>query len=288
MARTSCPHCPPANSRPRSVRLGRFYRKSDGQWIQRYRCLDCRSGFSSATPHPCYRQNKRHLNELLRRLFCSGISQRRVAQVLNINRKTVVRKFLFLAMEARRKNAKFLSRLPKVTTVEFDDMETFEHSKCKPLSITLAVEFKSRKILGFEVSRMPAKGLLAAKARKKYGKRPDERKQARRRLFARLRDRVLPFAEFKSDQNPHYPEDLKEFFPQCLHSTTKGRRGCVVGQGELKGGGFDPLFTLNHTCAMLRADINRLVRRTWSTTKKIERLADHLSIYVNFHNQRMN
>ena len=32
--------------------------------------------------------------------------------------------------------------------------------------------------------------------------------------------------------------------------TTKGRRGCVIGQGELKRGGYDPLFALNLNYAL--------------------------------------
>jgi hypothetical protein len=59
----------------------------------------------------------------------------------------------------------------------------------------------------------------------------------------------------------------------------------VVGQGELKKVGRDPLFSLNHTCAMLRANLNRLFRRTWCTTKRIDRLEAHLWIYVRFHNE---
>jgi hypothetical protein len=31
--------------------------------------------------------------------------------------------------------------------------------------------------------------------------------------------------------------------------------------------------------------VNRLIRRTWCTTKKRERLKDHLDIYVQFHNE---
>ena len=76
----------------------------------------------------------------------------------------------------------------------------------------------------------------------------------------------------------------REFFPEATHWTTRGRRGCVVGQGELKAGGFDPLFSLNHSFAMLRANINRLFRRTWNTTKKPERLALHIALYVLYHN----
>jgi hypothetical protein len=46
-------------------------------------------------------------------------------------------------------------------------------------------------------------------------------------------------------------------------------------------------FSLNHTCAMLRANLNRLFRKTWCTTKKIQGLVNHLLIYVAFHNRRL-
>jgi hypothetical protein len=36
---------------------------------------------------------------------------------------------------------------------------------------------------------------------------------------------------------------------------------------------------------MLRANINRLFRRTWCTTKKPERLEQHLAVYMDFHNR---
>ena len=130
---------------------------------------------------------------------------------------------------------------------------------------------------------MPAKGLLAKRARKKYGPRKDGRKRARRKLFSCLQQNILPAALIESDENPHYPPDVKEFFPTAHHQTYKGRRGCVVGQGELKEGGFDPLFSLNHTAAMLRANMNRLFRRTWCTTKKLTELDNHIAIYAMAH-----
>lgn len=177
--------------------------------------------------------------------------------------------------------------LPKVRVLEFDDMESFEHSKCKPLSITLAVEHKSRRILGFRVSKMPAKGKLAKIARKKYGRREDHRARARQELFSELKPIVEVGALIKSDMNPYYPPDVKRHFKACRHEVFKGRRGCVVGQGELKRGGFDPLFSLNHTCAMLRANISRLFRRTWCTTKKQSRLSLHIAIYAVYHNAKL-
>jgi len=171
--------------------------------------------------------------------------------------------------------------------MEFDDLETFEHSKCKPLSITLAVEHGSRRILGFRVAQMPAKGPLAKMAMKKYGPRKDERIVKREELFIELKDLLAPGAVIKSDKNPHYAPAVAKHFAGHIHRTFKGRRGCVVGQGELKRGGYDPLFSLNHTAAMLRANINRLFRRTWCTTKKRERLELHLALYAINHNFRL-
>ena len=177
--------------------------------------------------------------------------------------------------------------LPKVRVLEFDDMETFEHTKCKPLSITLAVQKRTRRILGLEVSSMPAKGLLAEKARKKYGPRFDGRSIARRELFRQLEPVVHENALIKSDQNPHYPGDVARFFPKARHVQFQGRRPASTGLGEIKKGRFDPLFSLNHTCAMFRANVSRLARKTWVTTKRMDRLRAHLFIYADYHNQHL-
>ena len=130
---------------------------------------------------------------------------------------------------------------------------------------------------------MPAKGHLSKKALKKYGHRPDERAAARDRLFRKLKGKIKEDAIIESDQNPHYPPDVRRHFPKAHHIQYKGLRGAITGQGELKKG-HDPLYSLNHTYAMNRANINRLFRKTWCTTKKLQPLIDHLEIYVKFHN----
>ena len=91
-----------------------------------------------------------------------------------------------MAEQARIKTLHFNHQHSPAKIMVFDDVETFEHSKCKPLAITLAVEEPTRRILGFKVSSMPAKGLLAALSRKKYGKRKDERPENRKLLFEEL------------------------------------------------------------------------------------------------------
>ena len=253
--------------------------------MQCYRCRTCGKSFSSATYQDCYRQKKRQKNLILRRLLCSGVSQRRCAKILHLNRKTVVVKFLFLSLQAEFFFRKFNFQQALAHTVEFDDLETFEHTKLKPLSVTLAVEFETRRILGVEVSIMAAKGTTAEKSRKRYGPRLDERRHGRDRLFRYLKPVVRENVVLKSDENPYYPPDVKRHFPDSTHLQYKGQRGSTTGQGELKRVRFDPLFSLNHTCAMLRANINRLFRKTWCTTKRADRLYHHLVLYAQYHNE---
>ena len=283
-----CPYCAlsPASSDHRSaiLRRGFFARKSDGQNLQRFYCQTCRRGFSHATFNSSYRQNKRHLNEKLRKLLCSGVSQRRSAIILSVSKTTIERKVLFVAREAQLRFELDNAVAQPAERVQFDDQETFEHTKCKPLSITLAVENKKRRILGFDVSTMAANGHLAKIALKKYGPRKDTRKQARRALFKKLKPLMTSDVLLESDQNPHYRPDVKKVLPEARHVTFKGQRGSSTGQGELKKVRFDPLFSLNHTFAMTRANINRLIRKTWCTTKKAERLLAHLYLYADFHN----
>ena len=94
------------------------------------------------------------------KLLVSGVSLRRSARILNLSRTTVDRKFRFLGTQANIKLKASNLANPRAAVVVFDDQKTFEHIKCKPLSITLAVEDGSRRTLGFEVSKMPTKGRL--------------------------------------------------------------------------------------------------------------------------------
>ena len=140
---------------------GSYFRKSDGQRLTRLWCFPCQKSFSAASTSPLAGQKKRKLNRIVTKLLTACVSQREAARVLGINVKTVVRKFRFAGKTAldilNEENLKH----PKAREVEFDDLETFEHTKLKPLSVPVMVEFKSRRILAFEVCQMPAKGKLA-------------------------------------------------------------------------------------------------------------------------------
>lgn len=169
--------------------------------------------------------------------------------------------------------------------MQIDDLITKENSKLKPLSVSIAVDEDRRLILGLEVSKIPSFGTLAKISVKKYGYRKDEHPDGLTRLFDSISKIVSPEVLIKSDQHQRYPAFVMAYLPKAKHLTFKSQRASVAGQGELKVSNFDPLFIVNHTCASLRANVNRLIRKTWCTTKDPHRLKDHLDVFMYFYNQ---
>lgn len=213
---------------------------------------------------------------------------RRSALLLNVSRKTIERKLPYLAAVCRLRNQKQLLKLKgRIHNIQIDDLITKENSKLKPLSVSIAVDENRRMILGAEVSQIPAFGHLAKIAIKKYGNRKDEHFDGLTRLFQKIAPIVSSEVRIKSDEHQRYPGFISAYLPKASHLTFKSERGCVAGQGELKKINFDPLFIVNHTCAILRANINRLIRKTWCTTKDPNRLKDHLDLFIYFHNLQL-
>lgn len=265
---------------------GHYFRQDDSRSIQRYKCQHCCKKFSAATSTLEWKQKKRRVNKQLFNILSSGVSMRRSALLLRVHRTTVDRKLRYLAQKSRLMHQELLTKIgtDKTQHLQFDDLITTEHTKLKPLSITVAVDAKRRFILGTSVSTIPAFGHLAALSRKKYGKRQSTHKEHLYKLLNEISPYVDRNAKIESDEHSLYAGVVQRFFPVATYYQYKGGRGAVVGQGELKKLRRDPLFMLNHTCAMLRANINRLIRKTWCTTKDPRRLEDHLSIYIAFHN----
>ena len=273
------------------VRYGFYHRTSDGRRPSRFLCKICKKTFSSARYFSTFNQKKRHLNSKVNKLLCSGVSLNRIAFLLGINVKTVVRKFLFLADRAEAMHQKSLDGLIKsrstLSEIQFDEMESSIHSKCLPVSLPLIVVPKTRMIIGVDIAKMPAKGPLSKISLQKYGPRQDERAEVAKQLLRKLKPLFQEQIQIESDEKPQYPNWIKSELPQAIHKAYKGKRGCVVGQGELKKTVYDPLFSFNHTAAMIRANISRLFRRTWNTSKRMDRLLDHLRLYVHFHNTKL-
>lgn len=97
---------------------------------------------------------------------------------MGINKVTVARKFAWLAGQARQAHrAALASGQLNASYVQFDEMETIEHSKLKPLSIALVVRPKTGEIIGAKVATMNCHGHMAALSQKVYGWRLDRRGQ---------------------------------------------------------------------------------------------------------------
>lgn len=267
------------------LRNGRFYRRSESRWIQRYKCRSCGSQFSAATGTLEFKQKKRRVNMPLFLNLSSGMSMRRCARVLRIDRRTVDRKLVYLAKKAKLAQQEFLASIRgTVANLEFDDLITNEHTKMKPLTVSLAVDADRRFILGAVVGKIPASGLLAEKSRRKYGLREYELPRTLHELFKMITPTISKTATIRSDMHKAYAEVVKRFLPGLRYDQFEGGRAAIAGQGELKRKRFDPLFCLNHTCAMLRANINRLIRKTWCVTKRPDRLQMHIDIFTHFYN----
>lgn len=214
---------------------------------------------------------------------------RRCARLLRVHRTTVKRKLIYLAQRARSDQQALINQLSidKVQEVQFDDLITSHHTKLKPLSVSAAVDAQRRFILGVEVSQIPAFGHLATPSKNKYGHRQSYHREGLMRLFEKMKFAIDESAHFKSDEHPLYPIIVQNYFPNSTHERFKGGRGCIAGQGELKKLNFDPLFAINHTYATFRANVNRLFRRTWCTTKDPDMLKNHLDIFVSYFNQQL-
>ena len=284
-----CPNCPDGSARV--VRNGHFFRRSDSRKIQNFLCRACGRYFSSATFSDCYRQKKRRINEPVRQMFSRGMAMRDIAASVHVSRTTIARRLVFLGEQARRRNAALLeeifSEIGPPEAVQYDDLITAEHTKCKPVSVGLMVQEKTRFILDHSVAQIPAFGHLAAISKAKYGKREDHSRRERHRFFAELAFQYPSINSIRTDNHKHYPVVVGRYFPDVIHHRHKGERGTVQGQGELKRCGRDPLFWVNQTLAMLRSKMSRLQRRSWNLSKKIVSLDHHLAIYSEAHNRRI-
>ena len=274
-----CPYCGGCHTKRKGLH-SRKWGKSRAR-VQRYYCHSCKSGFCELTGTLFYRERKPEVTVDVAHLLKEGVSQAGCVRLLRVKGVTVDRKLCRLGKLA----AQVLKQeTTEASTVVFDEMETFEHTKCKPVAIVVAVSETERKILAADVASMPAKGKLAKIARRRYGKRQDDRPFALTSALKQIKEAARNLRTLKSDRCPRYPSFVKDLLPTIRHLTFKGRRGCVVGQGELKRGGFDPLFSLNHTCAMFRDRLKCLTRRTWCTSKRLDRLQMRVHLYACFHN----
>jgi len=260
------------------IKKGYYKTKYNHQAVPRYQCKHCKVTFSTHTFRKTKNQKKPHVNEMVFKLLSSGNTLRRTAKLLGIAKKTVERKFQFVSELAKKAHEEFLEKEENKTSyVQFDEMETYEHTKCKPLSISLAVRAKNGGIIDAQVAYMKCKGKLAAVSQKKYPYwNLDTRKQTTLRVMESVKKVSRSFLTVASDKKRTYPNLIQKVLPHASIDQYESRQAMTKK---------DPLFRLNHTAARIRHDLSRMRRRTWATTKKAENLQKHLYLYLAWNNK---
>lgn len=186
-----------------------FYRNlAKDRKIQRYRCTRCDRNFSSQTQSPDFRHKRPDLNKTLFKLFSSGVTLRRAAKIAGCSRSTIDNKFAFLANMGLKYHNRFLDSSPSVDIVVFDEMETFIETRAKQISVPIAVCAITKKVISFNVARMPTKGPLAEVGRDKYDWTVDERGPAMKRVLLDV-GAFNPNAQTEDRSNYNYL--LKDF-----------------------------------------------------------------------------
>ncbi|HXU11781.1 MAG TPA: hypothetical protein VN898_07425, partial [Candidatus Binatia bacterium] len=128
------PRCPyPVCSTPLDPAAPFFHR--DGLYhprcrahpVQRFRCRICRRRFSRQSFRADRNQKKPHLNAAFLRLMLACVAQRQAARVLGVARRTVERRFLWLARHAAEFHGNRLAALEGPFML--DELETFEGNR---------------------------------------------------------------------------------------------------------------------------------------------------------------
>ena len=239
--------------------------------------------FSSHSLRANKGQSRPDVNQEIFKWACSGVPISRIAENVGVTQKTVASKLAWLAKQAERFHEKaIVSGELNTSYIQIDEMETYEHTRLKPLSISIAVRVKTGQIIDMKVATMNCHGPLAALSQKKYGLRKDTRKEANGSVIETVR-RVV-----NTGSGLTVGCDSKSSYPGLIKNVIQGasiQTHLVVKESyEDTVKPTDPLFAINLICAKLRSDLAPLARKTWVTTKSPEKLRQLLSIYIAWNN----
>jgi IS1 family transposase len=198
-----------------------------------------------------------------------------------------VRKFLFLANNAEYEHLEKLSQKGfDVTSVQFDEMLSFEHTRLKPLSIAIAVQRKEHRVIDIKVAESHYQGRLSAIALFKYGPRLDKSHEARKKVLETLQSQVQTTCHITTDAKPQYKTEVSEYVPSARLFQINNRGGRLRRLLQSRRRNIkDPMFELNLVAAKIRHNLSRMARKVWVTTKRADRLQKHLMLFIAYHNE---
>jgi transposase-like protein len=280
------PFCPypdcPCHPQP----LPRFFRRKGfyhprcrSHPIPRFRCRACGRSFSRQTFRADYRQKKPHINAAFLHLMVSCVGLRQASRCLRVARRTVERRFRWLAEHAADYHRNRLREAVLSGPFQLDEMESFEANRYQPVTVPVLIHRETFFLVATAVGALRRKGRMTARQRRKraeheslFGRRPSRSAAAVRRVLKALQpvvDSSSPVV-LDSDHKPLYGRLGREIFGERFH----WRRHSASERRDRA----NPLFPINHTHARLRHFLARLRRRSWCVTKRRSALEAHLSV----------
>jgi transposase-like protein len=280
------PRCPqsacPAHLHPHPGffrRDGRYRPRCRTRPVPRFECRACGARFSRQTFRADYRHKKPHLNPHLLDLFVACVGQRQAARVLGVARRTIERRFRWLAAHADHFHRNHLDRARLFGPFQLDELESFESNRFQPVTVPILIDRATFFIVDVAAAPLRRKGRLTPTQRSRraahearHGRRPTHSAPAVRSVLASLFPLVPAGSPvvLESDRKPLYRSLGRRLFGDRFEPRTYS--------ATARRDHANPLFPINHTNARLRHFLSRLRRRTWCVSKTRAALDAHLRI----------
>lgn len=267
MKTIKCPHCESQNNKKKG-----FMKTKRGK-TQVYQCKDCNKKFTKRTGTINYRKRKQHLRDEITRKYCERMSLRGIARTSNASYPTIVKYFRENSELARQANKKRIATKDLVTSyVEFDQLETYEHTRKKPVGIQISIRHKTGEIISAKAGYIPVRALSVSKS---YSTEWNRQAQNSTHILKMLNETKKALNRKGSlvscDKDRKQGKVVKELYTDPF---------ITIQPNSKEHKKIDRVFR------RMRQDISRLSRRTLSTTKDIRQLQNHLDLYTDYNNNK--
>lgn len=153
--------------------------------------------------------------------------------------------------------------------MQFDQLETYEHTKRKPVGIQVSIRWKTGEIISAKAGYIPIRALTVSKA---YSTAWNNSLKSSH-TFDMLRESRQALNEkgtlVSCDTEGAQVNLLKELYTESF---------LTLSPSNSENKKIDRVFR------KMRQDISRLGRKTLSTTKKVKNLQRHLDLYIDYNN----
>lgn len=260
-------------------KYGYYKTKHNGQPVPRYKCKFCGKTLSGRSMLGNEKLKKPELTEEVFNLYCERMSIRGIARVLKVDKETVMSRIAYLGMLCLKYHTIYLSSgMFRTAIINYDEMETTEATKLKPISVGIACCGITGFIIDAQACEMPAKRMSSLSI-SKYGARPDFRGVACDDALAAAKLCCPQNVTIIADDKRAYRAWFLRNFPQSQIFQAKRLQMNQIFPAHLHD-----KFRMDGVCANIREDVSRFTRRSRIITKRMSMLQNHLYMYIAYNN----